>query len=1008
MILLSRIHHYRVGAAVGVLLLLLSVLCPPPVMAVVMLNELLSSNVGPYMDEDEEFKDWIELYNTGPEDVELGGYGLSDDGAAPFQWIFPPLTLSAGDYLVVFASAKDRTGSILHTNFRLSANGDSLFLTEPGGLLIDLVPARSLPTSIALGKVPGDEAGLFYFDAPTPGAINDSPPYNGIASAPLILPEGIVQPTSGTITATITDPLGQATLTTWTLDGWDPTESSTAYTEPVQITTNSILRARNFEPGKLPSSIATRTYLFQESSSLPVVSMVTDPDNLWDIDTGIYVLGDDYEPSSPHHGANFWENWEKPAHLEFFSSAGISDFDLDLGIKIHGNMSRALPMKSLRLVMRAGYGQGTIGEQVFPDLDLDNFERLILRNAANDWCRAHLRDGFAQTAVRHLDLDCQAYRPVQVFLNGEYWGIHNLREHEKQQYLASHYGLEEEEVDVLEGDGTDNMVMVGDNIHYEALVDFLEANSLADAANYAYVCTQMEVVNFTLYNIAEIYFGNIDWPRNNRRYWRPRTPDGRWRWFMLDLDYSMGIQEDATFDNLAYATHPTGTSSQNPPWATLMIRRLLENEGFRRDFINSYADLLNTALSSERLLGRLQDSRETLSPDIVRHMTRWEYAPERWEFAMEDVQEYLAARPAYARAHIRQKFALPDTLTLSLGIEPPGSGAITLTAITIDEAWSGTYFTGNPIPLHAQAAPGFEFMGWSDPDLPRQPDIIINPIDALHITALFEASSSVASVAINEVNYNSADAHDSGDWIELWNRSSESLNISGWILRDENDAHSFTIPTGTTLAGNSGLVLCGDIASFASLFPTVSNAIGDLGFGFSGGGELLRLFDHLGQLHDSVEYGDSAPWPPQPDGNGPTLELIHPLRDNSLAVNWSASIAEAPYGTPGAINSVYNSTAAAVEIPTPLHLAAPWPNPFNPTTSITFGLDAEGPLQLAIYDIQGRLVRILEDRERHPAGFHSVEWHGRDRMGREVPGGVYLIRLQTPGGTICRKAVLVK
>ena len=159
-----------------------------------------------------------------------------------------------------------------------------------------------------------------------------------------------------------------------------------------------------------------------------------------------------------------------------------------------------------------------------------------------------------------------------------------------------------------------------------------------------------------------------------------------------------------------------------------------------------------------------------------------------------------------------------------------------------------------------------------------------------------------AGVVINEINYNSSDSYDTDDWVEIYNSSSNTMDLGSWLLKDENDDHIFTIPSNTLLLPDQYLVFCTDTLKFTALFPDVSPYYGDLGFGLGGGSDFVRLFDSNGLLVDMVEYDDDAPWPILADGNGPTLELNHPSLDNTLGGNWSAS---EDYGTPGVVNSVY-------------------------------------------------------------------------------------------------------
>ena len=156
------------------------------------------------------------------------------------------------------------------------------------------------------------------------------------------------------------------------------------------------------------------------------------------------------------------------------------------------------------------------------------------------------------------------------------------------------------------------------------------------------------------------------------------------------------------------------------------------------------------------------------------------------------------------------------------------------------------------------------------------------------------------TLVINEINYNSSDDFDSGDWVELYNATDELLDIGKWAFKDDNDDHIFIITENKMLSAGEYLVLCRDTNSFTALFPDVSNFVGNLDFGFSRNGELLRLFNSEGELVDFVIYDDSDPWPVEPDGNGPTLELIDPFSDNTLAENWSTSDGN---GSPGQSNN---------------------------------------------------------------------------------------------------------
>ncbi len=178
---------------------------------------------------------------------------------------------------------------------------------------------------------------------------------------------------------------------------------------------------------------------------------------------------------------------------------------------------------------------------------------------------------------------------------------------------------------------------------------------------------------------------------------------------------------------------------------------------------------------------------------------------------------------------------------------------------------------------------------------------IFYPERAQYEYETIEVIGETGVAVINEINYNSPDDANTEDWIEIFNPGTESVNLSGWIFKDSDDDHAFQIPDGTILEAGSYLVIVEDADAFTEIHPNVTNYVGDTGFGLSGGGELIRLFDPNDTLVDFVEYDDNSPWPTEPDGDGPTLELMDPTMDNSLGESWQASYMD--YGTPGAVNS---------------------------------------------------------------------------------------------------------
>ncbi|MCP4547761.1 MAG: T9SS type A sorting domain-containing protein [bacterium] len=876
----------------------------------------------------------------------------------------------------------------MHTNFKISSEGDMLVLSSPEGLLEDNLYTGALLPDISIGRYPDGGETVALFHEPTPWGANTSPPLQGYVSDPLFssapghysIPFDLelVCPTEG---ATIR----------YTFEGLAPDETADLYGAPISIDSTVVVRIQAFVPGMVPSRIITQTFIFGETgTTVPIISLTTDPDNLWDDDIGIYTLGHG-DPEEPWEGANFWEEWERPVHVEYFSSAGDLGFHTDAGIRIFGGASRAAAQKSFQIITRSCYGETPIQYRIFDNLEITEFKQFILRNSGQDNCSTHFRDGLMHDIARGTDLDLEAFQPAVILLNGVYWGILNIRERQHEFYFEQHHGVDEDSLDVIR---YRDRAIVGDNEDFLAITDFIRYNSLADPENYAYVKTQWDTQNFIEYNAMNIWYNNWDWPGSNMKNWRstPGSGFGRWRYLVFDTDSGLGLFGHEPFLNgLEKAT--TYWDTHRYPFVTM-----LDNAEFTQDFINCMAERMNTNYHPVSMQAKVDEMVTLFEPEIERHMIRWGYTLPRWTYRVQLLRSFINERPAYAKAQMMDYFGLPDTLTVHLAIDPPAAGRIDLTSISVEENWSCVMFEGNPIKLTASGAAGFAFTGWSGASSATDPAITILPGGDVTITAHF---TSAATVVINEINYNSSDQFDPGDWIEFCNPDLSPVDIGGYHFKDSDDQHDFIFPSPTYIPGNGYIVLCEDDALFNTLFPGITNIVPGLDFGFSGSGELLRLYDRDLALIDEVTYDDAYPWPTEPDGNGPTLELRSSAIDNEAGWNWGAS--EAEHGTPGIINSI-DGVAIEADGSTPavVVLAQAWPNPFNPRTTFRFGLPTAAGVDLSIYDIRGRLIERLA-KGTMPAGWREITWEPHD-----LASGLYFCRLRVGDETRTQKVLLVK
>lgn len=238
-------------------------------------------------------------------------------------------------------------------------------------------------------------------------------------------------------------------------------------------------------------------------------------------------------------------------------------------------------------------------------------------------------------------------------------------------------------------------------------------------------------------------------------------------------------------------------------------------------------------------------------------------------------------------------------------------------------------------------------------------------------------------IVINEINYKDEVGFESKDWIELYNNGANTVDISNWVFKDDDNLHEFIIPNGTTMASGSYLVLAQILADFQTQFPSVNPVLGDFTFGLSGGGELIRLFDNNAVLVDAVEYDDIAPWPTEPDGMGPTLELRNPSLDNALASSWSASTpTSSSHGTPGDQNSTYVLGVHDFD----KFSASVYPNPMKNRTTIQVSNNF-GSFSVSIYNLLGQMVDRIQSNK------NTIV------LEREVlNSGIYILQIQSVDG----------
>ncbi len=828
-------------------ILLCVVLIGTDLYAQVQINEIMASNNDYTYDPDyNDDGDWIELYNTSDASFVLSGCFITDNKDNPEKWMIShALSIAPKSYLIIWADGRDND---VHTSFKLDAEGEFVGLFNPLGDLIDSVSFAKQRTNVSYGRKNDTINEWYYFKDPTPNNTNNSTTYAGIAQPPDISPESGFY--SGAQSVTMTMP-GGGEVARYTLDGSEPSNSSQGFLSAFDILQTTVIRARTYKTGYLPSEVINKTIFIDEPErTLPVFSISAKPDDLWDNDSGMYV--------------NYEEDIEIPIGIEFFDN-DQQEFQLNAGAEIYGGATRSFAQKSLDIKIRSRYGQNELKYRFFESNNRDVFKSFILRNSGNDWTDGSnglgtmFCDGMQQAIIENrMDIDMQSYRPSVVYINGDYWGILNIREKQDDDYIAYYHGHNPDSLDMIKLGAQDAIEVVdGDTIHFANMISFIESHDMSIDGNYDYIKTQMDVSEFINYQIVGNFITNIDWPHNNNKFYRPKTPNGMWRWMLYDLDFG--------FNGFKYTSWPIWTGytrnmygkmldATADKWANEIFINLIDNQNFVNEFVQRYAHLLNTTFTTDRMLGFIYDIRSTIDDEMPRHIVRWSgdggtSSYSAWSNNIYKYEKFAKLRPGYAWQHTMDTFGLIDTTTLVITIVNPQGGEVYVNDLPLkQDSLCGNYFENIPLRLTAKALPGYTFGGWEEDTTSVNDSLTLKLKKRKKIKAVFEKNN--YPVIINEVcasnNNTYADEFDEfDDWIELINISDSAVDLGGLYLTDDfSTPFKWQIPTNepgkTTIEKNGYLLLWLDSEPY--------EGANHIGFNLSKSGEQIGLVMKDGTL----------------------------------------------------------------------------------------------------------------------------------------------------------------
>lgn len=681
-----------------------------------LINELMQSNVDCIMDDLNDFPDsWVELYNPTDITVSLQDYRLGITPLADEAWHLPSHQIAPHGFALIYC---DKVDEGFHAPFRLEfGKGGEIYLFHGVNIVDKLTDLTKQPApNIAYGRVTDGSDIWGYQAVPTPGFANCEHTCEAILGEPVFSLPGIVKSNGGIISLTLSLPkdVPEETEIRYTIDGSEPTLTN-GYLydgQPLKISTTQIIRAKLFCEGWLSPRSTTHSYIFHSREmTLPVVSITMDERFLTDPRIGIYVSGA-YNKGKP----NYDYNWRRPANIELFESEGNESVLNQLSeIRVMGGASRKRPLKSLILYAHKRFGKKRFKYEFFPDQKpgLTDFKSVVLRNAGNDYDHLYMRDAVIQRSMaQNVDLDWQAWSPAIIYINGKYKGILNIRERSTEDNIYTNYeGLTD--IDMVENW---KELKTGDWNQYERLLEYVNAGNHT-LEEYGEWIDWQEFINLMIMNL---YFNNQDFPANNIVMWRPKSEDGRWRFVAKDTDFGLGIWNAPVYYNTIEWLYTPGydknRNSGNKPEATLLFRTMMENEDFRREFIDRASIYMGDFLNERGVCNLWESMYKKIEAELPFHLTMYNFSMNNYQNEMKDAFSWVEERTMWFYQQLGYFYQLgsPLYLTINKGLSMNQSISFTFNHVKLTSgSFDGCFFPNRKIILSAdESLEGDTVTGW--------------------------------------------------------------------------------------------------------------------------------------------------------------------------------------------------------------------------------------------------------------------------------------------------------
>lgn len=821
---------------------IICIVCHSKTNAQLVLNEILVRQSNVFMSYYGNYDPVLEIVNASNSNINIGLYYLSDDPLLPYKWQFPSMPFGANTRAQVCLSGRNMVTPQWHTSFTLSQT-EGLYLSDASGILSSIDPIAQY-LNVSYSRFP-DITGDFQYTSPTlgwPNVVGTTsmpnaptsltpmgvlPPgtvvnFGGIASntrytlngievqtSSPILPSSLILPDPATFPNRFSAIPANPELNFPLFDYTESRANNRGYVQPYgNVQKINILRVRAFSDAGLETEEKVYSYFPSTPNfNLPILSIITDSVGFFDDEKGIYVWGDT-ALSGIYNQTGAW--FERVCHLQFFDVNGTFIKETKMGGRIHGNGSRHSPQKSLRFYTR-------------PSVDNQNFylpngvktDVLLLRTGGHrPDCIG--RDYLGCKFVKEMEMDHADPYLHAVFINGEFWGLYDLRARIDANFVGTRYKIDNDFVGMI-----DQTYQISDGYlmnpsEYEDLTLFAQTNPMT-TANYNYISDRLDLSLFSDMICSEVYIGNHDFPTNNVGAWKYNGWDGesKWKHYIFDLDGTFGgscASEETNDLTLGYYLH---TNTLAMVQSTRILRNLLENSDYQTLFMNRMADLLNTQFKPSVVQTKFLTYQNDISDIRTPHVNRYRYPSsvatllERqseipnlngWDAHFAGYSDYFQNRPRYVRSEFMNEFNVNDSVKFVVNVNDQSMGKVQLNSLYISNLllgvntlspypWNGIYFSNVPVELTAASKYGYKFNGWSM-STSTAPVLSYSSISDQNITATFSADPNFLAPVVNEVmssntNVLMDDFGQHEDWIEIYNPNPYPITLEGYYLTDD-------------------------------------------------------------------------------------------------------------------------------------------------------------------------------------------------------------------------------